>query len=172
MATNNKDIDNKNLDNIINDLDDKFDDYMIRPMDLDDINEVIKAEEEVFGKSLGFDMLYTELKMNPFAFYFVLEVEEEFGGYIGSWIDDDHSEIINFLVKPEYQGNGFGALLLSFIIDLVTSVKVPTLSLEVRESNSRAIKLYEKFGFKYSHTRNTYYENGENALVLILEVNK
>ncbi len=159
-------------DEIMNKIDQKFDDYLVRPMVLEDINDVIKAEEEAFDSSLGFDMLYTELKMNPFAYYFVLEVDEKFGGYIGSWIEKDHSEIINFLIVPEYQGNGFGSLLLSFLIDLVKAIGAPSISLEVRESNEKAISLYEKFGFKYSHTRNGYYRNGENALVLILEVKK
>ena len=89
-------------DEIMNKIDQKFDDYLVRPMVLEDINDVIKAEEEAFDSSLGFDMLYTELKMNPFAYYFVLEVDEKFGGYIGSWIEKDHSEIINFLIVPEY----------------------------------------------------------------------
>lgn len=144
--------------------------YRLREMTLDDINDVIEGEKIAFGDSLGYDMLYTELKFNPFAYYFVIEVDKKFGGYIGSWIDGEHAEIVNFFVKKEYQGNGFGSMMLEFVIDLVKSVKVPTISLEVREHNEKAIKLYEKYGFKYSHTRDKYYKNGENALVLILEV--
>ena len=76
------------------------------------------------------------------------------------------------MVLEEYQGNGFGSMMLDFVINLVKSVNVPNISLEVRKSNEKAIKLYEKYGFKYSHTREKYYRNGEDALVLILEVTK
>ena len=135
--------------------------YKIRQMEIDDIDNVIDSENKIFGDSLGSDMLYTELKCNPYAYYFVLEVDKKFAGYIGTWIEEEHSEIINFLVLEEYQ-----------LINLVKSVNVPNISLEVRKSNEKAIKLYEKYGFKYSHTREKYYRNGEDALVLILEVTK
>ncbi len=144
--------------------------YKLRQMELSDIDDVIAGEERVFGKSLGYDMLYTELKANPYAFYFVLEVDKKFGGYIGTWIEQDHADIINFFVIEEYQGNGFGTMMLEFVINLVSSVGVPTISLEVRESNTKAISLYEKNGFIFSHKREKYYRDGEDALVLIYEV--
>ena len=145
--------------------------YNLRQMELSDIEDVIAGEERIFGKSLGYDMLYTELKANPYAFYFVLEVDDKFGGYIGTWIEQDHSEIVNFFVFEEYQGNGFGQMMLDFVIELVSSVGVPSISLEVRESNTKAISLYEKNGFVFSHKREKYYSDGEDALVLICEVN-
>ena len=83
-------------------------DYNFREMTLDDINEVIEGETKVFGDSLGFDMLYTELKFNPYAHYFVLEIDNHIAGYIGTWIEQEHSEIINFYVLEEYRNMGFG----------------------------------------------------------------
>ena len=77
---------------------------------------------------------------------------------------------MNFFVCEEYQGNGFGQMMLDFVIELVSSVGVPSISLEVRESNTKAIALYEKNGFKFSHKREKYYSDGEDALVLICEV--
>ena len=44
---------------------------------------------------------------------------------------------------------------------------VKFLTLEVRESNSKAISLYEKFGFKSLGKRKNYYQdNGEDALIM------
>lgn len=145
--------------------------YEIRPMTFDDIDSVIKGEEEIFGESLGYDMLYTELKMNPYANYFVLEIKKLFKkevvGYIGTWIEGDHGEIVNFFVSKEYQGMGFGKMMLDFYLELAKLSKVKNVSLEVRESNERAINLYTSFGFKFSHKRERYYKDQENALVLI-----
>ena len=145
-------------------------DYIFREMTLDDINEVIEGETKIFGDSLGYDMLYTELKFNPYAHYFVLEIDEHVAGYIGTWIEQEHSEIINFYVLEEYQNMGFGSMMLEFVIQLVKMSGVPNISLEVRDHNKKAIRLYESYGFKYSHTRKNYYSNGDDAFVLILEV--
>lgn len=146
--------------------------YLLREMLEDDIPSVIEGEEKIFGESLGYDTLYSELKLNPYAFYFVLEIDKKVRGYMGIWIEEEHSEIINFYIDKEYQNQGFGKMMLEFVIELVRSTNVPTISLEVRESNERAIHLYEKYGFKYSHTRENYYKNHENAKVMILEVSK
>ena len=145
-------------------------DYLIREMVVTDIEDVINGEEKVFGESLGYDMLYSELVMNPFAYYFVLEIDNNVHGYIGVWIDEEHSEIINFYIDKEYQSMGFGSMMLEFVIELCTLSKVPNISLEVRESNEKAIKIYNKYGFNYSHKRNHYYKNGEDALVLIKDL--
>lgn len=144
--------------------------YNLREMTINDVDDVVKAEEEVFGESLGSDLLYSELKINPFAYYFVLEIDGSFGGYIGLWIEEEHSEILNFLILEKYRNMGFGSMVLEFVIDLVASVNVNNISLEVRESNKTAQKLYEKYGFVYSHTRKNYYKNGEDALLLVKEI--
>lgn len=144
--------------------------YLIREMTPSDIDDVIVGEESVFGESLGFDLLYTELKLNPYAFYFVLEIDKEVKGYIGTWIEGERGEIVNFYVDKEYQGMGFGQMLLSFYLELAKMSGVKNVSLEVRASNNVAISLYEKNGFKFSHKREKYYKNGEDALVLIKEL--
>ena len=41
------------------------------------------------------------------------------------------------------------------------------LTLEVRESNVRARKLYEKFGFKIVGERKNYYDNNETAILYV-----
>lgn len=141
--------------------------YELRLMTLNDIESVVEGEEKVFGESLGYDMLYSELVMNPFANYFVLDIDNKVKGYIGVWIDGEASQIINFYVDDEYQNQGFGSMMLEFVIELCKMSKLNALSLEVRESNEKAIKLYEKYGFVFSHKRKNYYSNGEDALLLI-----
>lgn len=141
--------------------------YQIRPLEENDIYAIIKGEEEIFGVSLGYDMIYSDLKLNPFAHYLVLEVEGQVGGYIGLWINDDNAEIINFYIDKKYQGLGFGSMLLEFALELCKLSKVPSISLEVRENNDIAIKLYEKYGFAFSHKREQYYHDLTNALVMI-----
>lgn len=142
--------------------------YNIRPMVVEDIEEVVKGEEKIFGTSLGFDMLYTDLTLNPYATYLVLEINGNVHGYIGLWIDEN-AEIINFYVDKEYQQQGFGLMMLNFALQLCEMSKIKHLTLEVRPSNLKAFNLYKKKGFTVSHRRSAYYSDGEDALVMIKE---
>jgi len=60
---------------------------------------------------------------------------------------------------------------LGFILDEITGDEVDRVYLEVRVSNSAAIGLYEKFGFKQSGTRKSYYrgpQSREDAILMEL----
>lgn len=141
--------------------------YLIREMVLDDIPEVIKGEEKVFGESLGYDLFFSELKFNPYAHYVVLEIDKVIAGYIGFWVEGETASLVNFYVLEEYQGEGFGQMLLDFVLEVCETSKVDVLSLEVRVNNKKAISLYEKNNFTISHTRKNYYNNGEDAYVML-----
>lgn len=140
---------------------------MIRKMTTEDIKEVVALEELVFGHTLGYDMIYNEVNTHDFAHYFVDEVNGEIIGYAGLWINDDIGQIVNFLVKPEYQKRGLGKSWMQFVMDYFKSHQVHIISLEVRETNEKAIRLYESFGFKKSYKRLKYYDNQIDAHVLI-----
>jgi len=144
--------------------------YHIRPLEEKDINYIIEGETKAFGRSLGFDMIYSDIKLNPYAYYFVLEIDNKVRGYISVWITFEVADIINFYVDKEYQGMGFGKMLLEFIIELCRLSKVQSISLEVRETNEKAISLYEKYGFKFSHKREQYYFDKTDALVYIKKI--
>lgn len=140
--------------------------YLLREMTIEDIPMVIEGETKAFGESLGFDMLYADLTINPFAHYVVLEIDGKVSGYISFWISDQ-AEIVNFYVDEEYRGYHFGDMLLNFAIEVCKLSNINNLSLEVRSSNSVALNLYTKHGFKESHVRKNYYNNGEDAIVMI-----
>ncbi|MCU0105322.1 ribosomal protein S18-alanine N-acetyltransferase [Acholeplasma vituli] len=140
---------------------------MIRKMTPEDIETVVQLEEEVFGHSLGYDMIYNEITNHGFAHYFVDEEHDEIIGYVGLWINDNIGQIVNFLVKPTHQNKGLGKKWITFIMDYFKQNNVDIVSLEVRETNERAIHLYESYGFKKSYKRLKYYDNKEDAHVLI-----
>lgn len=142
--------------------------YALRPMLASDIDAVIAGEEKVFGKSLGKDFLLSELEINPYSQYLVLEINKKVHGYVGLWVNDN-MEIVNLYVDEEYQGMGFGTMIMEFIISLCEDCGIACLSLEVRESNEKAIALYEKFGLVVKAKRKAYYDNGEDALLMVRE---
>lgn len=142
--------------------------YLLRPLEKKDIPAVIKGEEKIFGVSLGEDYLISELELNPFAQYIALDIDGVLHGYIGIWVADN-MQIINFYVDKEYQNMGFGTMLLEFVIRVCEDSKIKNLSLEVRESNKIAISFYEKYGFMEKTKRKNYYNDGEDALLMVKE---
>lgn len=144
--------------------------YQLRPMEKEDIETIVLGEEKVFGSSLGYDMIYSDLTLNPYACYAVLEIDKEVHGYIAMWVTDN-LEIINFFVDEQYQGMGFGNIIMDFVIDVCEKSHINTLSLEVKKSNIKAINLYKKYGLTQSHIRKDYYKNQNNetedAIVMV-----
>jgi ribosomal-protein-alanine N-acetyltransferase len=140
---------------------------MIRKMIETDISDVVSLEESVFGHTLGYDMIYNEITKHDFAHYFVDVENNEIIGYVGLWINDDIGQIVNFLVKPNHQNQGLGKMWMRFVMEYLKQHNVHIISLEVRETNEKAIRLYESFGFKKSYKRLKYYENKVDAHVLI-----
>jgi ribosomal-protein-alanine N-acetyltransferase len=142
---------------------------MIRKAKVDDIPNLVRIEKQVFEQSLGESFLYDEFLLNPFAHYFVYEINHLIVGYIGYRAIDTQSEMMNFCVDPVYQGKKIGSELLEHTIDYLINLGVKTILLEVRVSNVNAINMYKKFGFKQGHVRKKYYGN-EDAYVFMKEV--
>lgn len=138
-------------------------------MTTDDIYQISSLESKIFKTTLGVNFLHDELTINPFAHYFILEENNKIIGYIGYRAYDENVEILNFLIDTDYQYQGYGSKLLTETINELKINAIKSISLEVRESNAKAINFYLKHDFKFSHKRPNYYET-EDALVYIKEV--
>lgn len=91
-------------------------------------------------------------------------------GFSGIWVMVDEAHITNIAVRKEYQGRGYGDLLLIATIDLAMQLKASVMTLEVRASNHVAQKLYNKYGFVQTGIRRGYYlDNREDAIIMTTE---
>ncbi|TVQ06397.1 MAG: ribosomal-protein-alanine N-acetyltransferase [Leptolyngbya sp. DLM2.Bin27] len=82
------------------------------------------------------------------------------------WAILDEAHITVLAVDPRYQRRGLGKwLLVNLLIDAGERA-LTRATLEVRPSNSRALALYESFGFETLGRRRRYYTDGEDALIL------
>jgi len=80
--------------------------------------------------------------------------------------------IVNFAVKPDFQGKGLGEYLLTETMRMMNNNGVQRFYLDVRISNYKARRLYEKVGFQEIGIRKQYYNNpDEDALVMGMEFN-
>ncbi|MDP3130598.1 MAG: ribosomal protein S18-alanine N-acetyltransferase [Bacillota bacterium] len=143
---------------------------IIRFMSIDDIPKIVAEDRRILGQTLGEKTLRTELADNPFTEYYVLEdkVTKAFYGHVSVWIDTPLAQIINIYIVPEQQRAGLGTFLIEFVLTLLKSRGCNTLTLEVRPTNAAAIAFYQKFGFTKMTVRKQYYEDGEDADLMLL----
>ncbi len=102
------------------------------------------------------------------------EVNGVIHGYGVMSVAAGESHILNLSVNPESQRQGIGTKLLKHFLQLACRHNADAVMLEVRPSNTAALKLYEKLGFNEIGVRRNYYpaEGGqrEDALLLALSL--
>lgn len=105
---------------------------------------------------------------NPSSQYFVALINNEIVGFAGIWKVLDETHITNIVTKISKRHMGIASKLLEKLIETVKLEKATLLTLEVNETNTNAIKLYEKYNFKKIGLRKNYYGQNNNALIMTL----
>lgn len=136
--------------------------FEIVKMSAEHISEIAKLEAECFSQPWSENALSEELKNE--GSHFLVAVCEKVLGYIGVQEICGEAYITNIAVFGEYRKEGIGRKLLKEACDGAKSRKCEFITLEVRESNSAAIALYESEGFEKAGIRKNFYsapiENG------------
>lgn len=83
-------------------------------------------------------------------------------------LDDVNLLLIATLEKQKQKG--YAKALLTYLENVAKSEN-KTFSLEVKSTNTSAINLYQKFGFKTLHIRKKYYKDGADALIMFQQKN-
>ncbi len=138
---------------------------ILREMAESDIKEIAELEKECFSEPWSEDSLKDELT-NETARFYVLRDNEKLLGYIGANNICGEVYITNVAVNGAYRGKGYGKKLVNHLVQQSELEKALFVTLEVRESNEKAIKLYEKCGFKKIGERKNFYSKPtENGLI-------
>lgn len=138
----------------------------VRAMTKADVRSVYEIEVLSFRTPWSMRSLSGELKNNV-AHYTVLEKDGEIIGYCGMWVLFEEAHITNIAIAPSQRGNGFGKQLLLASMQVAASFGAEMMTLEVRESNTVARKMYDEMDFLQQGRRKRYYsDTGEDALLL------
>jgi len=141
----------------------------IRPLRLDDLEEVMAIEPTAFGEHHWSRQSFVQELNKSEALYFVARHAQtkELLGYSGFWMIGQEAHITTIAVHYNYRRQYLGEQLLINNILAARQCGALWLTLEVRASNEAAQKLYSKYGFKTINVRPHYYQdNFENALIL------
>lgn len=145
----------------------------IRDMNQDDIPTVVSIDRLSFPNPWPERSYVFELNHNPNSRLYVAEVweadEPQVVGFIGFWFVIDEAHISTIAVHPSYRGRGIGDRLLVRALQSVCQMGGCMVSLEVRQSNEVARRLYQKYGFEKAGRRKGYYrDNHEDAILMTL----
>ena len=103
----------------------------------------------------------------------VLEANSRIIGHGIISVGAEEAHLLNVCINPNFQGNGYGQLLVEYLINQARSQAAINMFLEVRLSNQVAYQLYEKLGFNEIGVRHDYYPaytGREDAIVLAIEL--
>lgn len=139
---------------------------IIRRMKEEDAPQVALIEADNFSVPWS-EKSFREAAVKTETIYVVAEEDGEILGYAGAWCVFGEADITNVCVRKVSRKQGIGTKMLQFLIEEGVNVEIKTFFLEVRESNSAAISLYEKFGFRKIGVRKNFYEKPvENGIVM------
>lgn len=132
---------------------------MISKLTKEEVQEVIQL-----GTMLNpnFSKLFHIENLNPNETIYIYKENNINKGFIHIQNGLDIIDLLNIIVKPEFQNQGIGSVLLKYIIDNKQDKKI---MLEVRSKNINAIKLYQKYDFKIINIRKNYYKD-DDAIIM------
>ena len=138
-----------------------------------DLDEILAIERASFPHPWSPEMFDEELN-NRLCHIFVAREKAGTGGrvagYVCFWLFLAEMHLLNIAVNPASRRRGIGAALLARALDFARERGVKMVFLEVRRGNRAAQSLYRRFGFREMGARPRYYEDGEDAIVMLLEV--
>ena len=138
-------------------------DFRIEKLTIDMVENVFDIEKTFFDVSTKQSILDSFDSNN--LFYFVLILDESIIGFLEGSIVLDEAELFEIAIKSEFQGKKYSLKLMDYFIDYCKAKNVATIFLEVNTINSKAVALYEKYGFEKYSIRKKYY--GENDAILM-----
>lgn len=138
-------------------------------MTAEDVPEVHRIEEECFSQPWSEKAFYEELE-NPYGRTLVAVLENKAAGFINVRSIGGEIYINNIAVSGSFRRKGVGDGLLSALEK--ASEAYEFITLEVRQSNIPAIRLYEKHGFRQVGKRKNFYEKPTEDAILMTKDRK
>ena len=141
---------------------------LLRAAAPDDVDAIARIERLAFSDPWS-PASFAGMVSAPRVRMTVAEDRDAIVGYSVLLLAGMDADLANLAVDPVARGRGIGRQLLQGVVDAARTADVRHVYLEVRESNARAITLYESAGFRVFGRRKRYYsEPVEDARVLRL----
>ena len=142
-----------------------FGNISVIPIEQRHIKEIARLEEICFSEPWSEEGILEAYRLG--TKFFAAEADKKLIGYIGIKAVIDEGYITNIAVFPEFRRRGVAKALLNKVFEFAKEKGLSFVSLEVRPSNTEAVSLYEKTGFKEEGRRKNFYRLPlEDALIM------
>lgn len=142
---------------------------MIREMTPADLSEVVEIEQQLFTQPWSRQGFLSSLQQQD-TLYLVAQQDGKVAGYCGLLQSFDEADITNVAVHPEYRRLGIACQMLEQLMEQGGTRGIQRYTLEVRVSNTAAVKLYQKLGFASVGIRKNFYAfPTEDAMIMWTE---
>ena len=141
----------------------------IRPMTEADVAEVFAVERASYQFPWSEGIFRDCLRVGYVCR--VLTLESQIIGYGVMSVGAGEAHVLNLCVADTYRCRGLGRRMLGYLLDRGAAAGMSEAFLEVRPSNTAAIRLYQAIGFEQVGMRRGYYQavgGREDAAVLRL----
>jgi ribosomal-protein-alanine N-acetyltransferase len=139
----------------------------LRRLELADLDAIERIERASYRTPWSRSMFASELAKPSSLSFGAADETGELVGYLvlSRYVDAWH--VMNVAVAPERRRQGIASALLRRLLELTKDDMLRGYTLEVRVSNTAAIELYRRFGFRPKGVRRGYYtDNREDALIM------
>jgi ribosomal-protein-alanine N-acetyltransferase len=144
-------------------------DVLIRPMSENDVSEVIAVERASYQFPWSEGIFRDCLRVGYVCR--VVTINDAIIGYGVMSVGAGEAHILNLCIAESNRCRGVGRRLLSYLVERGAAAGMSEAFLEVRPSNTSAIRLYQSAGFEQVGMRRGYYQavgGREDAAVLKL----
>ena len=131
-----------------------------------DLPFVMELDREAFFDPWSRDTWQGELQ-NKIAVWLVEELNNQVVGYAGIWVVAVEAQVMRVAVKEELRNQGLGLALTRALIQKAWDAGADAVTLEVRDRNVAAQKVYERCGFVSEGVRPNYYEDTHEGAVIM-----
>ncbi len=136
---------------------------LIREAHVEDIDQLLAIEEYCYDNPWPREAFEEEIDNGDVAIGMVAEEEGMIVGFLTGMIMTKELHLHNIAVHPDYQGRGIGRQLMEAVDDYCREGDFQRITLEVRQDNAIARRLYLSLGFKAVGTRKDFYSPGQDA---------
>jgi len=146
----------------------------INTVSIKDIDEIFRLESNTFKKDAFSKNSILNLIINNTLFLKLIdnEISNKIVGFIIVIQDrEDRINLINLLIRKQYQNKGYGSHLLKYTLNKIKEMNnIEEIVLNVNSKNKVAIWLYQKFGFRIAQKIENYYRQKKSAYLMILNI--
>lgn len=140
----------------------------IRTFEPKDTFSVIKLASQTLTEKYSPSIFSYFYETNPEGFIVANLNHKIIGFLIGVKINNIKTKILMISVSPQFQKQKIGSKLLEEFIKRTQKEKINSIELEVRTDNIKAIKFYEKNGFKKTIKIKEFYQDNKDAYTMQL----